>query len=186
MVDAKTFDLAAVFSGNAFPKDTVDVYLNEEIAYRIHGINKELGKPDTLSDEGKVKKLQDDLKALAKKAEESHYVIHLTGVSRQDRKGALAEALEKYPAETDAFGRTKQDAKANEFLSNLVWKLHVEKIVNPEGAELEPSLEDIIIFRDNAPDSVIDAVEAGIAELSEGVKSGFETIVQEHDFLSQP
>lgn len=180
-----TFDLADVFTGKAFPKDTKDVYLDEETSYEISRLNKESTKAVALNDEDAAKRIEAEFTALIAKAEKSHYVVYLTGVSRQDRKTALEEVMDKYPMESDAFGRIKPNEKANDFLANLSWKMHIEKIVDPNGAELVPSLEDIIIFRDNAPDPAIAVIEEGINELSEGVKSGFETIVQNSAFLSK-
>lgn len=188
MTDAqpKKLDLAAVFTGQAFPKDIVVVYLDEVTSYAIHKLNKDSIKAVRESDHDEAKRIESELKTLIEKAQPSRYEIHLTGVSRQERKLATEETLEKFPTETDMLGREKPNAEANELYANLVWKQHVEKIVAPDGSVLEnPTLEDIIIFRNHAPDVALSDIEAGIRELSEGVKDGFETLVQEHDFLSQ-
>lgn len=181
----KTLDLAAVFSGRAFPKEIVPVYMDEVLGYEIYKLNRDSVEALMARDEKEKERIESSLQELYKKAEPSRLLIHLTGASREDRKAATEEALEKFPAETDMLGRAKPNPKADEFYANLVWKLHVEKIEAADGSVLEPSLEDISIFRTNAPDHAIESVEKGIQELTEGVKGGFTTLIQEHDFLSQ-
>lgn len=184
-VSPKTLDLAAVFSGRAFPKDTVPVYMDEVLGYEIYKLSKASIQAVLSRDEDEKERIETELKALAEKAEPSRLVIHVTGASREDRKNAVDETLEKFPTETDMLGRTKPNPKADEFYANLVWKLHVEKIEAADGSFVEPTLEDITIFRKNAPDHAIEQIEAKIQELAEGVKGGFTTLIQEHDFLSQ-
>lgn len=187
MTDAnpRTLDLAAVFSGRAFPKDTVPVYMDEVLGYEIYKLNKAAIQAVLSKDEDEKDRIGAELKALAEKAEPSRLVFHLTGASREDRKAATEETLEKFPTEKDAFGRDKPNAEANEYYANLVWKLHVEKIEASDGSVVEPTLEDVKMFRKHAPDHAIETIEAGIQELTEGVKGGFTTLIQEHDFLSQ-
>lgn len=187
MTDAnpRTLDLAAVFSGRAFPKDTVPVYMDEVLGYEIYKLNKAAIQAVLSKDEDEKDRIGAELKALAEKAEPSRLVFHLTGASREDRKAATEETLERFPAETDMLGREKPNPEANDYYANLVWKLHVEKIEASDGSVVEPTLEDVKMFRKHAPDHAIEAVEAGIQELTEGVKGGFTTLIQEHDFLSQ-
>lgn len=181
----KTLDLAAVFSGRSYPKETVTVYMDEVLGYKIYKLTKESVQATLARDEDEKDRIGAELKEAAAKAEPSRLLFHLTGASREDRKAATEETLEKFPAEKDAFGREKSNAEANEYYANLVWKLHVERIEAADGSTVEPTLEDVEMFRKHAPDHAIEAVEAGIQELTEGVKGGFTTLIQEHDFLSQ-
>lgn len=187
MTDAnpKTLDLATVFTGQAFPKEVVPVYMNEVAGYTVYKLTRESVQAVMSKDEDEKDRIASELKVAAEKAEPSRLLVHLTGASRQARKAAMDEALEKFPAETDMLGREKSNPEANEFYANLVWKLHVEKIEAADGSSVEPSMEDIVMFRNNAPDHAIEAIESGIRELTDGVKGGFETLIQEHDFLSQ-
>lgn len=184
-VNPKTFDLAAVLSGNAYPKDEIAVYLSEEAGYRVYKINREIAAATISGDTGKLESLQEDFVKAAKETEKYRYIVHITGASRQDRKKVVEEVIEKYPIETNAFGQMKPNAEADDFLANLTWKLHIESIVDPSGAVLTPGYDDIVLFRGYAPDLAIETIEAGIRELSEGTKSGFESAIQEHDFLSR-
>lgn len=183
--DAKTFDVADMFTGKAYPKEVVTVYMDEATAYELHKLREEALLAVQAGDEKKAAKVEKELKALVKKGEESRYDFHLTGASRDDRKALIDIVRAEYPSEVDFLGREKPNPEADEKYANLVWSLHIEKIERPDGALIvAPDEATVKIIRGQAPDPAILAIEKGIQELSEGVKGGFEVIAQGHDFLS--
>lgn len=183
-----TFDIADLFSGKAYPKDTVDVFLDEATGYAI--AKAEAAIKDAViahASEERLTELRDERDALVAKGARSKYTFHLTGVSRQDKMNILHVVTAEFPQETDFLGRVKPNPESDEKYTNLYWALHVERIVAPDGSVHAPVTEaDAKLFRNNAPEPAITAVNTAIRELSEGVKNGFESLAQEHDFLSQP
>ena len=187
-MDAYTFDIADLFSGKAYPKDTVTVYLDEATGYETRKAEVAI-KDAVLAHESEeaLQALRESRDKLVEKAAKSRIVVHLTGVSREDRENATKIVTTEFPTETDFLGRIKPNPEADEKLTNLYWALHIEKLERPDGSVLAPVTEaDAKLFRANAPDSVLEKINKGINELSEGVKGGFESLAQEHDFLSQP
>lgn len=183
--NATTFDVADMFTGKAYPKDTVDVFMDEETAYELHKLQAEARQAVQEGDEEKGAEIEKRLRELVKKGEASKYTFHLTGVSRDDRKAVIDLVRSEFPADVDFLGREKPNADADEKYANLYWALHIEKITRPDGATVvAPDEAFFKVFRGNAPDPVVNAIELKIRELSEGVKGGFEALVQEHDFLS--
>lgn len=183
--NAKTFDVADMFTGKAYPKDSVVVYMDEGAAYELYKLREEALQALQEGDEKAGKAIEKRLKELVKRGAESKYTFHLTGVSRDDRKAVIDLVRSEFPAEADFLGREKPNAEADEKYANLYWALHIEKIERPDGALIvAPDEATIKVIRGNAPDPAINAIESKIRELSEGVKGGFEALVQEHDFLS--
>lgn len=180
-----TFDVAEMFAGKSYPKDTVEVFMDEATAYEINKLQAEARQAVASQDEEAGRAVEERLTALVKRGAASKYVFHLTGVSRDSRKAAVESVTAEFPMEQDFLGRDKPNPQGDEKYANLMWALHIEKIVAPSGAVIvAPSEADIKVIRGNAPDPAVEKVEAAIKELSTGVKSGFETLAQEHDFLS--
>lgn len=185
-LNAQTFDVADMFTGAAYPTDTIPFYTNPAIAYQFHKLSEEAKEAVKAKDENLAREVEEKREELIRKSERFRYEIHIRGASRDNRR-AIQEGIQaEYPEETDLFGRTKANPEADEKYANRMWALHIEKIVRPDGAILV-SLDEsgIKVIRGNAPDSEIANVEAAIHELSEGAKSGFESLAQEHDFLSK-
>jgi len=186
-ITPKTLDLASALAGRTFATDKVDVYLDEETAYEVARLNSEIKRATVLDAKDDLEQFENDLKALTAKGAESRLTFHVTTVPRHVRKAILDSVLKEYPNTTDFLGRAVTDPEADEIFANRSWATHIRKIVGADGSErVQPDEGDIKIFRDNAPDVAIEAVEKAIQELSEGAKAGVETLIQEHDFLSQP
>lgn len=186
-ITPKTLDLAAALSGRTFATDTVDVYLDEEAAYEVAHLNDEIKRATILENQEDLLKFEAELKDLTVRASASRLTFHVSTVPRHVRKAVLESVLKDYPNTQDAFGREVTSQEADDVFANRSWATYIRKIVGADGSErIQPDEEDIKIFRDNAPDTAVAAVEEGIRELSEGSKSGVETLLQEHSFLSRP
>ena len=182
--DFKTFDVADMFSGIAYPTEVVPFYTDSKIAYEFNKLSKEAADAVVRKDEKAGAEIVARQEALVKKAEANRYEIHLRGQSRENRQAVLDAVRAEFPVEKDFLGRETIDPEADEVYVNRIWALHIEKIVRPDGAILLSDEAAIKIIRGNSPDSELAKVEKAIQELTEGAKSGFESLAQEHDFLS--
>lgn len=183
--DFKTFDIADMFAGISYPTEVVPFYTDQAVAYEFNKLAQESIEAVRNKDESAAKEIEKRREELIKKAESHRYEIHLRGQSRDNRDAILETVRAKYPAERDFMGREIPNAEADTLYVNKFWALHIEKIVRPDGAAIvSPDEGAIKILRGNAPDSELAKVEKAIQELTEGAKSGFESLAQEHDFLS--
>ena len=181
----QTFDIADMFSGIAYPTEVVPFYTNSKIAYEFNKLSKEASDAVLRKDEEAAKDIQERQETLFKQAEAFRYEIHLRGQSRDNRQAVLDGVRTEFPAEKDFLGREEIAPEADETYINRIWALHIEKIVAPNGSlRVAPSEAEVKILRGNSPDSEIAKVERAIQGLTEGAKSGFESLAQEHDFLS--
>lgn len=178
----RTFDLSAALAGRTFPEIVVPAFLDEAVQFDLSRLDKRIARA-TNEEAPELEKEREELLAMFK---EFALKIKVKGTPRHLRKATLDKVMEQYPQERDSFGRLKPNDEADEAFALSTWLLHVVEIAAPDGSVLNPTEADIINFRNNAPDSAIVAVEIAIKELSEGSKSGYETAVQEIDFLSQP
>jgi hypothetical protein len=183
----KTLDLGALLAGVELPTDTVDVYMNAAVAYAISKNRAAHKKAELLGEDG-VEALEKEFDELVEAGEASRIVVHLKAVPKGVRKALIQKALDKFPAETNFMGHLVPNSERDDYHANLRWAAHIEKIVAPHAnAEAHaPTIEQVESFREQAPDASVDAIENGIVALEEGAKSGFDTLAQEHGFLSQP
>lgn len=181
-VSPKTFDLSAALAGRTFPEIVVPVFLDEAVQFELYQLDRKIARA-TNAEVQDLEKEREDLLAMFK---EFSLKVTVKGVPRHLRKSTLDKILEEYPEERDAFGRVKPNTAGDDAFATASWLLHVVQITGPDGSVLHPSEDDIINFRNTAPDSAITAVEKAIRELTEGSKAGYETAVQDVDFLSQP
>lgn len=183
--DFKTFDVADMFSGVTYPETVVPFYTDQAIGYEFHRLSQEALDAVNSRDEKKAKEVEQRREELIKRAESNRYEIHLRGQSRDNRDAVLASVRKDFPVERDFLGREIPDPKADAVYVNKYWALHITKIVRSDGAVIvAPDEGAIKVIRGNSADSEIDKVEAAIQELTGGAKSGFESLAQEHDFLS--
>lgn len=178
----KTFDLAAALAGRTFPEITVPVFLDEAMQFELSRLDKAISTATT----EEAVKLEKERKELLTTFKEFALKVKVKGAPRHLRKATLDKVLADFPTDRDAFGRVKPNPEGDEAFATATWLLHVVEITAPDGSVLNPSEEDIINFRNNAPDAAIFAVESAIGELTSGSKAGYEAAVQDLDFLSQP
>lgn len=187
MTDATTFDLGSFLAGLSHPTDTVEVFMAEDVMYALAKADAAIRKAEILEDKDALAELEANRENLIKAGLDSRLEIHLQGISKKTEKDIQNKAFAEFPMKTDLLGRIEPSVGRTELLTNLFWAAYIVKIVAPNGAELvAPGLEDIQRLRDGAPDPAQDAIEAAINEFTQGSKSGFESLVQEHGFLSQP
>lgn len=180
-----TFDIAEMFEGQTFPEEIVTVYMDEGVNHSFAKLLERATEALRSRDEELARQVEAEEKALKEQAESKKYVFHLRGASRDKRKAILDTLRADFPPTKGWTGQESFSPEAEEAFANRTWSLHIEKIVSPSGAiNTAPSEADIALIRGKAPDAALAAIEAGIQSLTEGAKSGFEALVQEHDFLS--
>lgn len=184
-LDPRTFDVADMFAGVSYPTTVETFYTNAGIAYEFNKLAHEAKDAVERKDEDAAKAVEKRREELLKESEKFRFEFHLRGQSRDDREALRDAVLAEFPdGEPDLFGRRTPNPEAEKAYVNRFWALHIEKIVRGDGAILLPDEATVRIIRGQAPDSEIDKIEAAIQELSTGSKSGFESLAQEHDFLS--
>lgn len=178
-MDASTFDLTDIFTGNSFPKEDVTVVVNEALTYELGKIEKEIQKdPENAS-------LERKRKALVKKAKDATFTFHLTGVPRQDILAALDAVEEEYPSK-ETFGRKIPHPKADDAYAVKSWAMHIESIENGSGGVVSPITEEQAAeLRGSLPTAVVLKVETAINDLAATAREGFEALALETDFLSK-
>ena len=178
----KTFDLAAALAGRTFPEIVVPVFFDEELQFELNRIDKEISTAPAEEADALVAQRDE----LLEKFKQAIIKVRVKGTPRHVRKATLDKVLEEHPNEYTPWGALKPNPEGDEAYTNATWALHVVEITGPDGSTLVPSESDITAFRSQAPDSAIIAVERAIQELTEGSKSGYETAIQDLDFLSRP
>lgn len=179
----KVLDLGALLAGVELPTDTVDVYMNAAISYAITKNRKEM---QSATKERKAE-LEKEYESLVKAGLATRLTVNLKAVPREVRKALIEQSFEKFPREYNFMGGVIPESARDDYHANLRWAAHITGLVGPNGEEgAAPTPEQIADFRAKAPDAAIDAIEEAIVNLETGAKSGFETLAQEHGFLSQP
>jgi len=159
-----TFKIVDVVKNRGYPKDQVDVFLDESVAFQaaeineaINSIAQEMDKSGvdkkTLND--LLKRREDILDAREKLLEEmgeSKYVFHLTGISEGKRQDLFDQAVKKYPIKTvnkmnqvtgELEDKEVENIDRDRYFTSLLWEAGISKIVSPDGDE-----QDGITFED--------------------------------------
>lgn len=185
VLNAATFDLAEMFTGITYPKTVLPVYTNPGIGYEMNKLSSESKEAVVLQDEDKARDIAKRREELIAESEKYRYEFTIQGHSKDEREAILDKVREQYPPTEDWMGREKFSAEGDRLYINLTWALHIAQIKAPNGStNVAPGAEGIEVLRANLPDSEQKKIEVAIQELSEGTKAGFETLAQEHDFLS--
>ena len=185
------FNIVDVVKERAFPKQVVNVYVDESIAYETSKLKEELSKTDAAAKEyveiqAKIDEKLDELLA-------SRYEFHLTGISEGKRDKLHAECIEKFPIEynedknlfTSEIKRVEiQSDDRDEMFTNLLWSAHIEKIVSPDGEVQDGlSVEDAKTLRSNLPLAASSGINDAIDKLR--VATSVFLLKVDEDFLAK-
>ena len=134
------FNIMNVIKDRAFPSQDINVYLDEETAYKASDANEKLKRIDPADKEYAA--AEEELKSLLAKLEESKYVFTIEGISESKREEISKLAAGKFPIEYREekniyTGETKREEIQNDERDNLftamLWSAHIRKIVSPTG-----------------------------------------------------
>lgn len=182
---AKTFDLGAMLAGRGYPETTVDIYLDEAAGLAISEANAELTRLSGLGLTKEYNSLEKTFAELLKDLEARKLTVTVKGVPRKVKADIVKKVTTEHPAKKDAFGREEFSDEANDALTKLLWRAHIVRVVDPSGATITPSEDDITALLDLAPAADVRAIDSAIGKV-DGASEGFEAVARGTDFLSKP
>lgn len=181
------FKIVDVVKGRGYPKNTVDVYISEDLAHTAAALDEKINQLQESMDSKSVtpqgrkalanqhEKLVEEKEKLVAEISEDKYVFHITGISEGDRESLEKKAYEKYPAKYDTDRNpftgesTKKeigDLDRQKFFTVLLWSAHIEKIVSPSGDEQNGiSPEDASELRNHLPVASISRITEAIEKI---------------------
>jgi hypothetical protein len=203
--EPKSFNIINVLQERAYPKDSVEVVLDEDNSYKasmvkqkIEAIEKKIGtKNPSAFQKETIDKLTAELEELLEKLSESKYVFYIRGISEGKREKLIADATKKYPVEyeknadlsallgSSAEPREKPSPERDQLFTDFLWQHQIEKIVDPDGNEQTGlGYSDIRALRDNLPLSSAAKINRSI----EKIRSATALFMMEtgEDFLAKP
>jgi len=160
------FKIVDVVKNRGYPKDEIDVFIDENVAFRIAEINEAINSISEQMDKaGANKKVLDKFlkqreeildarQKLLDEMGEAKYVFHLTGISEGSRQDLFDKAVEKFPIKTvtkmnqvtgEMEDKEVENVERDRYFTSLLWEAGISKIVSPEGDE-----QDGITFEDAA------------------------------------
>jgi len=168
-----TFNIVDAVKNRAYPKDQVDVFIDEGVAFRVAEINEAIDSIGKAMDKkGVDKKTLDTLLAKREEVLDSRdklieemggtkYVFHLTGISEGVRQDLFDKAVTKFPIKheqkmSQITGEIEKEEIENierdRYFTALLWQAGVQKILSPDGEEQEGiSFEDALELRRSLP-----------------------------------
>lgn len=180
-LDHKTFDLIRVLSGRDYPTLEVPVYFNEAIGFELFQIDQRRNKAVGEEELAELDKRYEELVSQAKSEE---YTVLLKSIPESVRRDVFNKVNEEFPSKKDLLGREEVHPQADEEFSKRMWAVYIQKVTDPSGAVATVDEATVNALYANAPTSVHEAINKGIAELQVGPKSAFEQMAKDTNFLS--
>lgn len=167
------FNIVDVLKERAYPTDSVNIYVDEDTAYKAAELSEELKKTSELDE--KYAGISESLDALMDTLSESKYVVTITGISEGKRDELYELAVNKYPLEykenknvlTGESTREEiENQERDELFTNLLWSAYITKIVAPNGAEQDGiAPEDAEEMRKSLPIAANSIINAAIQNM---------------------
>jgi len=195
--DAKqpgTFSIVDVLKERAYPKEDVNIYLDEQAAYQASMMNEKIEElKKTNADIKKIDALVASRDEVISKFEKSKYVFSITGISEGLRDDIQEQSLEKFPMqyeeEKNPFTgeitkKEVEDKERDRYFTNLVWHESITKIVDPSGSVQEKiTLDDVESLRQFLPIACIGAITQSIDKLR--MSTAMFMLSVDEDFLAK-
>lgn len=189
-----TFSIVDVLKERAYPKEDVNIYLDEQAAYEASMMNEkieELKKSD--ADIKKIDALVESRDEVISKFEKSKYVFSITGISEGLRDDIQEQSLEKFPMQYEeeknpftgeVTKKEIEDKERDRYFTNLIWHESITKIVDPSGSIQEKiTLEDVESLRQFLPIACIGAITQSIEKLR--MSTAMFMLSVDEDFLAK-
>ena len=198
------FSIVNALRDKAFPVDTVDIFIDEDVAFAAAEVEEQIKKLGERMDgvvdvkvlEQLNKRHEDLTKSLDKIIKDmgsTRYVFHLQGISEGKREDLFEKALEKYPMQHEVDRnpltgevdrREKENPKRDRLFTNLLWQAHITKIVAPDGSEQEGiSLEETMELRRSLPLASISRITEAIEKMR--TSTALFMMTTDEDFLAK-
>lgn len=152
------FNIVDVVKDRGYPKDEINVFIDENVAFRIAEINEAINSISNQMDSaGADKKALDKLlkqheeilnarQKLLDEMSEAKYVFHLTGISEGSRQDLFDKAVKKFPIKTvtkmnqvtgEMEDKEVENVERDRYFTSLLWEAGISRIVSPDGEEQE-------------------------------------------------
>jgi hypothetical protein len=201
----KTFNIVNVIQERSYPKEAVEIFLDEENSYKASLIKEKLDEldrkigtktPSVLQKESRDK-LISEMEELTEIISKSRYLFHIRGISEGKRERLISEARKKYPIEYERSNdlssligssnepREKSSPERDQLFTDFLWRDQIEKVVDPDGNEQSGlTYSDIRSLRDNLPLSSAAKINRSI----EKIRTATALFMMEtgEDFLAKP
>lgn len=187
-----TFSFIERLRGRNYAKDTLVVYLNEELGYELNELVTELKDGDSVNADA-VTKLEADIAAKIEELKPYAYTIELTGISNERYNELVAEAAEKYPYQyeetNDILGRPEKVLTENEdrqeFFTALLWLSNIRSITDASGNTADDVGPDLVAeLQNTAPLAVIHRINDTVSKLR--LATDWIEYTQDEDFSAKP
>ena len=181
------FNIVDAVRGRAYPKNKVDVFIDEEVAYQVAELNELIDKIGQEMDKKNVDKkhmdkllnerdkIMSDREKIIEDMGGTKYVFHLTGISEGNRQDIYDKALKQYPikyekSRSPLTGMVEkeelEDAERDRYFTTLLWQSHITKIIAPDGSEQEGiTYEDALELRRILPLAAITTITEAIERM---------------------
>ena len=190
----ETFSFFDVLSEKAYPRDIVNVYLDDAAAYDLRKIGDEAEEMDPDNAEA-INALGERLKALRQRIEASAMTFHLAGVGADRMQEAMQVANDHFEGKKVNRKRAdgsimrelpqEQQVAFMRYASAVTLSLHIERIVLADGrAQTAPSPDEIAAFLDKAPLAAVNTINDAVKALQVSTQD-FERTLDE-GFLAKP
>lgn len=146
-----TFSLLERLQGRSYPKETVEVYLDEAAGYEIEKAELRYVRTDPADAEA-IAAVEAEIEELRERAKASRLTFHLEGISSEEYDSVVDAAQEQFPMEyhesrnplTMALERTPKDNEDREtFFRVHLWAKFIRRVEDAEGnadTEITPEL----------------------------------------------
>jgi len=189
-----TFSIVDVLKERAYPKEDVNIYLDEQAAYEASMMNEKIEElKKSNADIKKIDALVESRDEVISKFEKSKYVFSITGISEGLRDDIQEQSLEKFPMQYEEDKNpftgeiTKkeiEDKERDRYFTNLIWHESITKIVDPSGSVQEKiTLEDVESLRQFLPIACIGAITQSIEKLR--MSTAMFMLSVDEDFLAK-
>lgn len=199
-----TFNIISVLQERAYPRLTVDIYMDEEAIFEMSVMQEKLKeldkrvarKAETEKQKAEREEIMSEIDSIGDKLDKSKYVVHLMGISEGRREELYRTTLKKYPIEyvqspisgllgAESNRTIKESPERDNLFTDYLWQSHIEKIVNPDGDEqTEFPYSTVRTMRDSFPINAIVRINDGIEKLR--LATAMFTMETGEDFLAKP
>lgn len=188
-----TFSFIERLHGRNYAKDTVTIYLNEELGYKLAEL--EVAYSDKLNlsaDEATA--LQQDIDRLRGEIAPEKYTFYLEGISNEYYDKLVSSAEEQFPYEYDEAIDPWNGAKSkilidvyerDEYFTNIWWAATIRKVEFADGSvDTGITSEFIEQFRRLGPINALQRVGATVQKLR--MATNWIEYTEDEDFLAKP
>lgn len=186
-----TFSFIERLRGRGMPKDSVDIYLDEELGYRLVEVEMLIS---VTTNKEQLAALEAEAEELKESLRSQKYTLFFEGISNKRYDELVDLSCENYPYEyeetTSPFtGVTTRTVITNEdrdrLFTNMLWAAIIRKVVDPSGSEqVGLSPEDAEALRQEGPRHGVVLVAETIDKMRMAVE--WMQYIQDEDFSLKP